>query len=89
MKATLTIQLDLPYNPAEVSTDELAQILFDQYINYATCAHLRDSMDWLCKSLKEGEPHKDVYKYMSERHTKWADICEKAKWRLEIDNIAG
>ena len=78
MKVKLSIELELPDSCKDFSHGELQQLIFDEYINHATCAHLEDAMKWLIKSQADLS---DVgAKLIYEMHNNWADICKNATW---------
>ena len=83
MKVKLGIVLDLPNDIASFSDAELAQLLFDEYVNYATCSHLRDATHWCCKARIETENEDPTGKMIYEDHCLWGEICGKATWEFE------
>lgn len=83
MKVKLTVELDLPADCEEMDDAELAQLLFDDYINHATCSHLEDACHWCCEA-RVGMPDEDpTKKLIYEHHQLWGEICSKAKWGFE------
>jgi hypothetical protein len=88
MKVTLSIDLDLPVVCNGMSRSELEQLLFDEYVNHATCAHLTDALKWLALA-KAGTPDEDATKVqIYEHHQLWAAICGKAEWSFTIREIS-
>lgn len=89
MKVKLTIELELPDDVPELTEhgrDGLSQLLFDSYINYATCKHFQDSVTW-CAKGKVGSDNEDpraklIYQY----HDNWGHICSNVKWDFEEVN---
>ncbi len=85
MKVTLTIELDLPDDVPSFeghSRASMGQLLYDSYVNYATCRHLEDAVKWCVKSGNNAE---DIAaKHIYEHHKQWGDICAKAKWDFKV-----
>lgn len=86
MKVTLTIELELPDDTPLVEGYEraaLGQLLFNSYVNYAACSHLKDALKWCATSGKNEADicAKQIYKH----HDLWGDICAKAKWDFEVE----
>ena len=87
MKVKLTIELELPDETPvvlEAYRESLGQLLFDEYINYVTCAHLQDSVEW-CAKGKVGSDNEDPgAKRIYQHHDTWGEICSNAKWGYEV-----
>lgn len=89
MKVILTIELDLPDTTPVVLdsyNESIKQVVFDSYINYITCCHLKDAVKW-CSIGKVGSHNEDltakgIYQY----HDTWANICKNSKWSMDIIN---
>lgn len=81
MKIKLTIELDLPDEANDWSDAELRQVVFDSYINYATCQHMQDAVHWMARSAKS-EPD-SAGRAIAEIHSNWGDICSQATWTME------
>ena len=69
MRVALKVNLEIPQ---DFEYEELAQVIFDGFINYAIVAHLMDSMKWIPKD-----------KILATYHETWADIIRNAEWTLE------
>lgn len=83
MKLILEIELDVADSLKEHSEAELQQLIFDTYIQYVTVQHYLDAFYWGSKA-KIGTTEEDLpAKMISEFHTTWGDIAEKAKWSLK------
>ena len=84
MKIKLNIEIDVP-NAENYSDEGLRQILFDRYINYVTCAHLRDWQKWLFESYHElnGQEYTSNAEKISDIHKTWGEICGQAKFTYE------
>jgi len=80
-KIKLEIELDIP-QIENYSDAELGQLLFDEYINHATCAHNEAALRWMCKKeiTSAGKTGKNMIIKM---HQTWAEICDKAKWSFK------
>jgi len=76
MKVKLEIELELPDKYQDWSNEELQQLLFDEYVNHATCAHAEYAFDWCSKASDEDEGAKLIL----EDHRMWNKICKAAKW---------
>ena len=76
MKVKLEIELELPDKYQDWSNEEINQLLFDEYVNYVTCAHLEDASSWCMKVTDEDEGAKIIL----EEHRMWGKICKAAKW---------
>jgi len=87
MKVKLIIEIEMPdETPAalEEYCESMGQLLFDDYINYATCAHLEDAMTW-CAKGKIGSDSEDLAaKLIYQHHRTWGKICQSAKWDFEV-----
>lgn len=86
-KIILTIELDIP-KIDQFSDAEISQLIFDEYINHATCAHLEDASHWMVKqgiAEKEGKPAINE-KMITSMHQTWGEICSKAKWTWKKEN---
>ena len=75
MKIELNIQLDLPESFEDYPDDELKQLIFDTYVNYATTSHLKDALEWSGNDS-------GFSKRISENHRMWSDICRKATFNI-------
>lgn len=79
----LTVDLDIP-NVEDYSEGELAELLFDTYVNYNTLAHFRDSMRWLAKA-KPGTANESPASYtIYQHHQTWGEICSNVDWSFKI-----
>lgn len=86
MKVKLNIELELPAECDDWSDAELQQLLFDEYVNHATCSHLEDATHW-CAKAKVGTDNEDPSgKMIFEMHRTWGGICQNAKWDFEKVN---
>jgi hypothetical protein len=86
MKIKLTIELELPDDCNDWADAELQQLLFDEYVNHATCAHLEAATKW-CAKAKVGSENEDPGgKQIFEMHKNWGEICGKAQWDFERMN---
>ena len=87
MKVKLTIEIELPDQTADVLAEireDLGQVLFDSYINYATCSHAEDAVIW-CAEAKVGSKDEDsTAKAIFEYHNNWKNICRNAIWNFEV-----
>lgn len=84
MKVNLTVELDVPGETSEEHQEGLGQLLFDAYINYATCNHLKDALQW-CAKGGIGSDNEDLSaKLIYEYHDTWGKICNNAKWNFEV-----
>jgi hypothetical protein len=87
MKVKLTIELELPDETPgmlKAQQEDLGQLLFDVYINYATLRHFRDSLEW-CARGKVGSDNEDPRaKLIYQHHDTWGKICQNAKWDFEV-----
>lgn len=82
MKVKIIVELDVPDEKVkDFSKGEMAQLLFDAYVNYATCSHLQDSIEWCAKAGANSEDV--VAKHIFEYHKLWGDICSNAKATYE------
>jgi hypothetical protein len=86
MKIKLTIELDLPDECSSFSDGELSQLLFDEYVNYATCAHLEDATHWCCEARVGTEDENLQKKIIYEHHKIWGNICDAVTWKYERVN---
>ena len=90
MEVELKINLTIPDDAKLVEGQELEslrQLIFDEFINYATCSHLNDSIDWLSNShSREGEEQLR-YNIIAKHHMTWADICQGMNW--DITSVSG
>jgi len=83
MKVRLTIDLDIP-SVEDYSDGELQQLVFDEYVNHATCAHFEDAAKWLAESNKKNSVFKkENCELIFKMHKTWGDICSNAKFKLE------
>jgi len=88
MKIELKITLELPDIFNNHDYGELRQLLFDEYVNHCTCAHLETALE-CCVKGKIGTDEEDpIEKNDFDWHNIWADVCKKAKFELtEINDI--
>lgn len=77
MKIKLEIELDIPDECREYSDDELAQVVFDAYINYASRKHLSDVITWMASTSLSRHIH-------IRHHQLWADISSQAKVKVVV-----
>lgn len=80
MKVTLKITLDVP-EIETFSRGELAQLLFDDYINFVTVQHRLSAMKWAANN--EGLLPTQL---IMSHHELWADIADKAMWTFETES---
>lgn len=81
MKLRLVIDMELPDEISDYSDAELRQLVFDAYINYNTCSHLADSVEWLARSQQA--PDDIVASQIYKHHTTWGKISGNVKWSIE------
>lgn len=89
MKVTLTMELEVGDNFDGMSEAEIAQILFDDVINYNTVNHLGDSITW-CARGKIGGEFEDPnpsYRHLFQHHSLWGEICSNATWTFKTDGM--
>lgn len=86
MRVKLTIELDLPEECSSFSRGELSQLLFDEYVNHATCSHLEDATRWCCEARVGTESEDSQKKAIYEHHKIWGSICANATWDYDITN---
>ncbi len=87
MKIKLEIELELPDETPEVLDayqEDIGQVLYDAYINYASSAHFQDAVKW-CSRGNIGSDHelpsaKKIFQY----HNTWGEICSKAQWTYKV-----
>jgi hypothetical protein len=91
MKIKLDIELDLPDECKDWSYAELQQLLFDEYINHATCCHLEAATKWCAKAYTndegkspEGRVKDEGAKRIMDTHKLWGEICDKAEWNFKL-----
>ena len=86
MKIKLDIEIDVGDHMVNMSEEEIAQILFDDVINYNTVQHFGDSMHWCCKGKIGGddEDPNPTFKRLYEHHKLWGEICSAATWSFKI-----
>jgi hypothetical protein len=87
MKVKMTIELELPDETPEVLAEyreSLGQLLFDEYVNYATCNHLKDALKWCAKGKVGSDDEDPRAKLIYQHHDTWGDICNNAKWDFEV-----
>ena len=84
MKIEMTIELDLPDTCAAMPSDELRQVLFDAYINYAAVSHAKDAVEWYAKAKVGTDDEKPVEKRIFQYHDSWRDIASTAVWDFKI-----
>lgn len=80
-KIILTIELEIP-EIEDFSDGEISQLVFDEYVNHATCSHYEDACTWMAyQSIAEKEGKEAISeKMITKMHQTWGDICSKAKW---------
>lgn len=78
-KVRLTVHLDLPDEYDNLTEPELQQLIFDEYVNHAACAHFEQSTHWLTKPK-----HDKSARLIADSHREWGMICRKAKMEVEI-----
>lgn len=81
MKLRLVIDMELPDEISDYSDAELRQLVFDAYINYNTCSHLADSVEWLARSQQS--PDNAAAPRIYKHHDTWGDISRNVKWSIE------
>jgi hypothetical protein len=80
MDVELKIKLALPDDCRSFSDGELAQLLFDEYVNFATCSHLDAAVKWCGKAGIETPQEDSTMKLIYEMHKTWGEICGQAEW---------
>lgn len=81
MIVKLEIYLNLPQEMLDdFPGNHLTQLLFDEYVNYATCAHAEDASYWCSKASKETGDLKESSQRIQDIHHNWMGICKNAKW---------
>ena len=88
MKVTLTIELDLPDEMQEWSDEELAQVLFDEYVNYVPAGHIYDACKWSAnagKAEREGKSELEIIgaKHIATNAQQWYDITKDQRWSFK------
>jgi hypothetical protein len=83
MKVKLNVELELPDYCKTWSDAEIQQLLFDEYVNHATCAHLEDATHWCCKARVGTEDEDPTGRQIFEMHKNWGEICSNATWDWE------
>ena len=82
MKIKLEIELDVGNALDGKSDEEIAQILFDSYVNYTTVQHFGDTLQY-CSLGKIGSDNPDMtYAQLYHYHQNWGEICSAAKWNF-------
>ena len=84
MKIEMTIKLDLPDSCAEMPYEELRQVIYDAYINYAACQHAHDAAKWCAKAKVGSDDEKPVEKKIFQYHDSWRDIASTTVWDFKI-----
>lgn len=95
MKVKITLELDLPEvkddnvnlqnEYVKGITWEMAHIsqsIFDNFLNYSICSHLRDAMRWMGRN--KDTPNS---KMIAKQHNLWADILRKSESTMKIEKI--
>ena len=95
MKVKVSIVLDLPeVKDGNVNLEKeyvagiswkmayVIQDVFDNFLNYAICAHLQDALKWMGR-------HKDLpnSELIVKSHNEWADILRAAEPTMKIEEI--
>ena len=87
MKLKIEIEIDVGDLLDEKSDDEIAQILYDGYVNYATTQHLSDAVTY-CSLGKVGSESPDyAYARLYNYHNTWGEICSSATWTFSKPNL--
>lgn len=84
MKIKLVIDLELPDKYADMSGEHLRQILFDSYVNFATCHHLEEALHYGAEAHIGSDNEDTDLKIIAEDHAEWGDICRNAEWGFVI-----
>lgn len=86
MKIELQIILDVGDHMVNMSEEEIAQILFDDVVNYSTVNHLGDCIHWCAKGKigGENEDPNPSFRLLYEHHNLWGEICNNATWSFKI-----
>lgn len=79
MKIKLEIELEMPDQYKDWPMIELRQLIFDRYVNYATCKHLHDAVQWMADA-KDGK----TVGYIIDSHKEWANICDSAQFKVTV-----
>jgi hypothetical protein len=82
MKVRMTIDLELPDKYNDWTKPELQQLLFDEYVNHATCSHFEDALNW-CASWGNNQNNFQE-KMIYESHSEWGRICSGASFDFEV-----
>mgnify|MGYP006304101737 CR=1 FL=1 len=95
MKVRVSIDLELPDvedNNVDLQSEyvpgmtwEMAyatQEVFDYFVNYAICRHLRDATKWMAN--KES-PNASL---IAQHHDQWADILRNAEPSMKVEKIS-
>lgn len=99
MKIKVTVELEIPdvvddrvdlkSEYTKGITWEMAHVIqdvFDNFTNYAVCAHHADAIKWIVKS--KGDESGMEYHIVTQ-HQKWADILDKAKHTMKVERLDG
>ena len=88
-KVTITMTIDVPgYDDYKNDPDApayLQQNLFDDVVNYNTCAHLQDALKWCVEAQGDGSMATNANLIM-EHHNLWADIMKKSEWSFTVED---
>lgn len=102
MKVKLTMELDIPdvysndgknhegcYVPGiSWPMAFVQQTVFDNFVNHAICSHNRDACRYMIKIQENAMPEsKEVFQYIVDRHSEWADIIRNAESTLKLEEI--
>lgn len=79
MKIKLEIELEMPDQYKDWPMNELHQLIFDSYVNYATCKHLDDVLQWMV----DAKDSKTV-DYIIDMHKEWGKICASAQFKVKV-----
>lgn len=89
MKVSLNIALDIP-GAEKLSDAELRQLVFDAYVNHATCAHTESVLSALSREPRlleratpeQAENIKVGTRNLMNYHKTWSEICEQATFEI-------
>lgn len=75
MKIKFEVELDVPTD--SMSVDEIEELIFDNFINYATQNHLQDVI-----KLESFSNDTNGWSAIINHHLLWSNVCGAAKWRI-------
>lgn len=81
-KVKLEMEFDIPEDG--FTQPELDRLLFDQFINFSVCQHLREALDWQAKFSTEGDNEWNGDQAIVCLHQNWSEIIRKAEWTVKI-----